>query len=50
MGGLKKRKVEKRLARRIKAFESIGNMQTQNPGKQQGANFHIMHRPGSGKR
>jgi len=50
MGGIKGRKSARRLAARRKAYDTISNIETQNPGKQQTANSHKMHRPGSNTR
>ena len=47
MGGIKLSKQKRRLARRVKAFENIGNVASQNPGKQSAGNYHVMRKPGS---
>ena len=50
MGGLKKRKAAKRLARRREAYNAIAkNNDAQNPGKQSGGG-HKMHEPGSNRK
>lgn len=51
MGGVKKRKMLKRLEARIKAFQEHGMWpRNNNPGKDGGIGTgHIMHKPG-GKR
>lgn len=51
MGGIKKRKTEKRLERRVKAYEEHGPYPNRNnPGKEGPVGTgHIMHKPG-GKR
>jgi hypothetical protein len=45
MGGVKKRKADKRLARRVRAWEQHGETPMANPGKANGQ--HRMHKPGS---
>jgi len=48
MGGIKGRKMRKRLARRLKAFQEHGSRPNKNPGKETPP--MEMHQPGSNKK